>query len=102
MDRGSPIATKTGKANVERLSQHLEITSGPIPAGSPRETASGDSGERAISGRPWRRRGLAEFDHRIAAQIAQVTPRARIEPLLVDLVIDVVIARSAGGRFVAA
>ena len=37
----SPMATKGGRANCSRLSQHLATTSGPMPAGSPSETANG-------------------------------------------------------------
>ena len=39
--RGSPTAKNGGKPKSPRCSQHLAMTSGPIPAGSPSETASG-------------------------------------------------------------
>src|SRR5205085_3938024 len=102
IERGSPIATNDGRANADRLSQHFAMTSGPIPAGSPRDTASGGSGVDDISRRRSWLWPLTEFDHRVAAQIAQVALGARIDPLVVELVVDLVVARRAGGRLVAA
>ena len=39
--RRSPIAKKAGSRCAERMAQALAITSGPMPAGSPSDTASG-------------------------------------------------------------
>src|SRR5690349_2667200 len=70
------------------------MTSGPIPAGSPSETARGATAERSISGASLKADvRSAKFDHRIAAQVAKVALGARIDPLLIDLVVDVVVAR---------
>ena len=81
-----------------RLSQHLAMTSGPIPAGSPSETASGWDRDGRHGAAPNRNSGLAEFDHRVAAKIAQIAPRARVHPLFVELVVDLVVGRLARAR----
>src|SRR4051794_24517218 len=70
------------------------MTSGPIPAGSPREIASAERGARATAALSQVRR-LAELDHGVAAKVTQVAPRAAVDPLLVELAVDLVVA---GGR----
>src|SRR5687767_8158880 len=95
-ERGSPMATNGGSSKRPLLSQHLAMTSAPIPAGSPIETASGPGGKRVIA------RALPEFDHRITPKIAQVTPGAQIDPLLVQLAEHLVIGRSGRIDLVAA
>src|SRR5579884_830665 len=102
-ERGSPIATNGGSAKLSRLSQHFAMTSGPMPAGSPSETASGARPSDAISraSLPKTPR-LAEFDHRVAPEVAQIALRARVDPLFIELVVDIVVARRRGGNFVAA
>src|ERR1044072_8055892 len=66
------------------------MTSGPIPAGSPRATASGLSAGSAI------------VDHRVAPQIAQVALRPAVDPLLLHLGRDLGRIGGAGaGRIVA-
>src|SRR3954468_20926373 len=101
IERPSPIATNGGKSNSTRWSQHLAITSGPIPAGSPSETASGESGARGTAAGPSDFGRLAEFDHRIAPKVAQIAPRAAVHALLVELIVDLVIARRTGIEFIA-
>ena len=49
--------TLVGNEKPSRLSQHLAITSGPIPAGSPRDTASGVCGGGAIGKPPLAKAG---------------------------------------------
>src|SRR5215212_394507 len=101
-ERGSPIATNGGRLNAERLSQHLARTSGPMPAGSPSEIASGVSGRPATAAALIRKSRLAEFDHRIAAKVAQIAASAQVYPLLVELVVHLVEGGIAGLAFVAA
>src|SRR6185369_6328060 len=107
-ERGSPIATNGGRPKLARLSQHFARTSGPIPAGSPRQIASGSEesdATRAASigkaARVYRKAALAEFDHRIPAKVAQIPAGAKVEPLLVDLVEDLVVGRRRRVDFVA-
>src|SRR5690348_2349679 len=65
-----PTARKGGTSSSRLRSQLLAMTSGPMPAGSPSETASGTVGWSAI------------VDHRVAPEIAQITLRAALHPLL--------------------
>ena len=74
-----PTAKKGGSASSRRRSQLLAMTSAPMPAGSPSETASGMSAGSAI------------IDHRVAPQVAQVALRPAVRPAarsscVVDLV----------------
>src|SRR5512146_2263009 len=101
-DRGSPIATNGGKRNSSRESQHFAITSGPIPAGSPSETASGLGGVADINVALIGNLRSAEFDHRVASKIRKISPCAHVHPLFVELAVDVVIGRRVCLRFVPA
>ena len=71
-----PRRTAAGRSRA-RLSQHLATTSGPIPAGSPSETASGEMGAEPSTPRLMTST-LAEFDHRVAAKVAQVAAGAQL------------------------
>ena len=78
-DEWRQVRTRRGRPSI------CATTSGPIPAGSPSETASGLKGSGCIAP-PIRVPGLAEFDHRVAAQVAQVAAGAQVDALFVDLV----------------
>src|SRR5437868_1767768 len=73
-----------------------------MPAGSPSETAIGKSGARAIAAALNEIVRSAEFDHRIAAEIAQITARTAVRALLVELTVDLIEARRGRIDFIAA
>src|SRR2546429_252785 len=73
-----------------------------MPAGSPRETAIGKSGARAIAAALNEIVRLAEFNHRVAAEIAQVTSRTAVRAFLGELAVHLVVARCGRVDFVAA
>src|SRR5438045_9102257 len=73
-----------------------------MPAGSPSETAIGESGARAIAAALNEIVRLAEFNHRIAAEIAQITPRAAVRAFLGELAVHLVVAWRGRVDFVAA
>src|SRR5688500_1677267 len=70
----SPTAKKGGRPSSRRRIQLLATNSGPNPAGSPIETASGWSGVASARS--------AIFDHRVATQVAQVALRLLVQTLL--------------------
>src|SRR4051794_22927968 len=92
IERGSPIATNGGSRSSSRESQHFAITSGPIPAGSPREIASGGGGVAGMEPALIANGRSAVFDHCVAAKVRQIAASARVHPVPVYLVVDVVIA----------
>src|SRR4051812_17888772 len=71
---GEPTPKKGARPASRRAVQALAKISGPIPAGSPRETASGDATGRS-----------AIVDDGVAAKVAQVTQRPHVDPLLGQL-----------------
>src|SRR5690348_6802896 len=71
------------------------MTSGPIPAGSPSETASGYCGTADTFRRLNGNARLAEFNHRIAPEVAQVPSRTKVHAFLVQLIVDIVVGRRA-------
>src|SRR5690242_2164102 len=71
------------------------MTSGPIPAGSPSETASGYCGGADTFRRLNGNARSAEFNHRVAPKIAEVAPRAEVHAFLVQLIVDIVVSRRA-------
>src|SRR4051812_1031243 len=71
---GAPTPKKGARPSSRRRVQALARISGPIPAGSPRATASGGA-----------TRGSAIVDDGVAAKVAQVAQRARVHPLLGQL-----------------
>src|SRR4051794_10199346 len=92
IERGSPIATNGGSRSSSRESQHFAMTSGPIPAGSPREIASGGGGVAGMEPALIANGRSAGFDHCVAAKVRQIAASARVHPVPVYLVVDVVVA----------
>ena len=75
---------------------------GRCPPGSPSEIASGARRRRATAAALASFDDLAEFDDRVAAKVAQVAASADVHPLLVELAVDLVVARRRRVDFVAA
>ena len=75
----------TALAASARRSQALAITSGPMPAGSPIETASGITSASAI------------LDHRVTAQVAELLLGAQVDAGLLQLVLHLVGAGQGRG-----
>src|SRR5436305_5944730 len=96
------MATNGGRSNSTRWSQHLAMTSAPMPAGSPTETAIGKSGARDIAAALNEIVRSAEFNHGIAAEIAQVTARAVVRAFLGELAVHLVVTRRGRIDFIAA
>lgn len=78
--RRSPTAKKVRSPAAVRRSQAFAITSGPIPEGSPMETAMGFM------------RGTSSsiFDDRVPPKIAQIAACAAVYAIFLDLRIDLV------------
>src|SRR5262249_25046021 len=68
---GSPATTNGGSAQAARCSQPISVMSGPIPAGSPKVTASGGSRPHAKLA-PAALTSSSEFDVGILSEIAQM------------------------------
>src|SRR6187200_2613577 len=79
-----PTATNGGRRSSSRRAQASAISSGPTPAGSPSDTARG------------RIMASVVFDHRVAAQVAQITLRALLDPLILDRAGDLIAVGAAG------
>src|SRR5262245_14399959 len=75
---GSPTTTNGGSAHAARCNQPISVMSGPIPAGSPKVTASGGSRPNAMSA-PAARTRSSEFDVGILSEIAQMALGQRFE-----------------------
>src|SRR5688572_10311163 len=72
----SPTAKKGGRPSASRLSQLLAMTSAPMPAGSPSDTARGAGFISAI------------IDNRVAPKVAQITLSPAVHPLLAEPLLD--------------
>src|SRR6185437_309230 len=81
-----PHTKKAGRPSLSRRAQASQISSGPTPAGSPSETASGAGATSVVV-----------FDHRVAAQVAQVALRAFAYAVVFELRLNLV-AVGARGR----
>src|SRR5690606_30451807 len=87
----APPATRNGGSrSASRRIHAWQINSGPTPAGSPSDTASGAG------------IGSVIFDHRVAAEVAQVALPALVDAVVLDLGHQRVAVRPGVGRRVVA